>query len=86
MFIGMGKWETFFALCGSTYPWVKRRYFEEAGTGKYWWVWTTVNVTDAPAGNWNWTISGSYLNGTLKITPAGDNSINFFVTNYSKIP
>jgi len=85
VFIGMGTWETFFALCGSATPWCKRRFFTTTG-GDNVWVWKVIHVVGHQTGESNWTITGSYLNGTLVVTPEGNNPIPFNTTYYNPIP
>jgi len=86
--IGMGKWEAIFPPvgCSTATPWCKIPMTTEYPSGNYVWVWIVVNVTDAPDGNWNWTISGSYLNNTLVVKPNGEAPMTFHKTYYTPIP
>ncbi len=88
VYIGMGLWEAVFVppfSCPTSSPFCKITYFYEANTWNTYWVWVIVRVTGSTTGNWNWTISGSYLSGTLAVTPAGNSPILFNRTNYTKI-
>jgi hypothetical protein len=84
IFIGMGMWDLDNITCSTYSPFFKRTFFTEASTWNNYWVWVEINVT-GHSGSWNWTISGSYLNDALYVTPAGNSPIKFYRTNYSKI-
>jgi hypothetical protein len=85
VFIGMGTWEADFTglVCPSSRRWWKRRYTTDVNWNDYW-VWRSVSVT-GHNGDWEWTIAGSYENGTLNIYPAGNPSLPFNVTSYDPI-
>jgi len=86
--IGMGRWEldlTDLVCPNNSYPWWKRRWFTDVNWNN-WYVWVAVTVTQHTSGTWDWTVSGSYLNGTLVVTPSGNQSIPFQVTASDPIP
>ncbi len=85
--IGLGKWECDGTgeVCPSYNCWWERRYFTTPQWENYW-VWVAVAVDGHQSGEWEWRITGSYLSGTLKVTPAGNNGIPFNVTNWNPIP
>lgn len=86
VYIGIGIWDLDNFTCSWNYPWFKRTFFTEAGTFQTYYVWKVVNVTNHTSGDWLWTISGSYLNGTLAVTPQGNPAIYFNRTTYTPIP
>jgi hypothetical protein len=86
VYIGVGIWDLNNVTCSWNYPWFKRTFFTEAGTYQPYYVWAVVNVTNHTSGDWLWTISGSYLNGTLAVTPQGNPAIYFFRRSYTPIP
>lgn len=85
VFIGIGIWDLSF-LCPTNAQFFKRRFFTEDPTFKTWYVWTTVQVRGHTSGNWQWTITGSYLNLTLKVAPTGQTGILFRRTQENPIP
>ena len=85
MFIGIGIWDMDNFSCNYQTPWFKRRFFTDVSYQIHY-VWAVVLVNGHDSGDWNWTISGSYLNGTLKVTPANNTPIYFNVTTYNPIP
>jgi hypothetical protein len=85
VFIGIGTWDTDFFFCSTNYPWFKRLFFTDPNFYTYY-VYTIVRVNGHSSGNWDWTISGSYLNGTLSVTPARGGPIYFTVTQTNPIP
>jgi hypothetical protein len=85
VYIGIGIWDLDNVFCPLYYNWFKRRYFTDPSFNTYY-VWVVVNVTGHNSGNWQWTITGSYLNGTLQVTPAGNPGIHFNVTAGNPIP
>jgi hypothetical protein len=85
VYIGIGIWDLDDFLCPFGSTWFKRRFFTDPGFNTYY-VWTVVNVRDHQSGEWQWTITGSYLNGTLAVTPAGSSAIPFNVTAGNPIP
>ncbi|MBD0849740.1 hypothetical protein [Maribacter arenosus] len=84
VFIGMGIWDLDNVTCPLYYNWFKRTWGMTT-TNDMFWIWTVVNVTDENSEDWNWTISGSYMDGTLKVTPSGDSPIDFVATPYNPI-
>jgi len=84
VYIGIGIWDMDNFNCSYTTPWFKRTFFTTVNFRTYY-VWTVVQVTGHTSGNWTWTISGSYLNNTLVVTPAGGSSIKFNVTSNNPI-
>jgi len=81
VFIGIGQWEPIFEppyFCPTSSAWVKLRYFTSMDSYMYY-VYTVVRVTGHTGGNNVWTISGSYTEGTLVVTPQGGNPILFAV-------
>jgi predicted small lipoprotein YifL len=86
VFIGIGKWDLDNFLCPASRPWFKETWFTQSQTGTMWWVWRTINVSNHTEGTWEWTVSGSYLNGTLKVVPAGNAAIPFVLTQSDPIP
>lgn len=84
VFIGIGIWDMDNFSCSYTRPFFKRTFFTDYQWNTYH-VWVVVKVTDHQ-GEWTWNISGSYLNGTLKVTPAGNAGIPFNVTDGDPIP
>ncbi len=84
VFIGIGIWDMDNFSCSSSRPFFKRTFFTDYQWNTYH-VWVVVKVT-GHQGEWAWTISGSYLNGTLKVTPAGNTGIPFNVTDGDPIP
>lgn len=85
VFIGIGVWDLDNFFCSLGYNWIKRRFFTDPNFNT-WYVWVIVQVTGHNNGNWQWTISGSYLNGSLVVTPANSSSIHFNVTGGNPIP
>jgi hypothetical protein len=85
VFIGIGIWDLDGQLCPTSAPWFKRRFFTEPNFNLHY-VWTTVSVTGHSGGDYGWTVSGSYLNGTLVVTPSGGAAIPFNVTPNNPIP
>jgi hypothetical protein len=85
VFIGVGTWDLDNYFCSLGRNWFKRTYFTDPGWNNHY-VWVVVNVTGHQAGDWEWVVSGSYLNGTLKVTPAGNAGLPFHVTPGSPIP
>lgn len=85
LFIGIGIWDLDNFLCQYTHPWFKRRFFTDPSYYTYY-VYTIVSVSGHEGGNWDWAISGSYLNGTLVVTPSGNDPIDFTVTQSNPIP
>lgn len=85
VFIGIGTWDLDNFFCSLGFNWFKRRFFTDPSFQTYY-VWNHVIVTGHASDNWNWTISGSYLNGTLVVTPAGGSGIPFQVTTGNPIP
>ena len=85
VFIGIGIWDLDNFFCPSSSPWFKRRFFTDLDFNT-WYVWTEVHVTGHSSGTWDWTIGGSYLDGTLAVTPAGGSAIPFNVTSGNPIP
>ncbi len=85
VFIGIGVWDLDNFFCSLGYNWFKRRYFTDINFYT-WYVWVIVQVTGHNDGNWQWTISGSYLNGSLVVTPANSSPIYFNVTSGNPIP
>lgn len=86
VFIGVGCWDPATAMCGTQYPWTKISYAMEQGTFNMYWFWKVVNVTGHQNGNWNWTVSGSYTNATLGVTPEGKSKVLFNMTSNDPIP
>ena len=85
VFIGIGTWDLDNFFCSTPFNWFKRRYFTTADFLTYY-VYTVVRVTEHYSGNWDWTITGSYLNSTLVVTPTGSSPIGFYVTRVDPIP
>jgi hypothetical protein len=87
VFIGIGKWETndVGSCSDSESTWFKRTFATDQNFNLYW-SWVVVRVTDHTSGDWEWTISGSYQDGTLVVTPAGNSSISFQLTQSNPIP
>jgi len=88
VFIGMGIWETDLAsgFCSLSHPWIKTRTFTDTNWNSHY-VWVEVQVSGHSSGVWEWTIDGSYTSTTpLKLTPAGNSSIFFNITDYDPIP
>ena len=73
------------AFCEPGFNWFKRAYLTDINSNTYY-VWTDVEVHDHDGGNWEWTIAGSYLNGTLAVTPEGGEAIPFELTDQNPIP
>ena len=88
-FIGMGIWgnelEDEGLVCGNNFPFYKTRFFTEYIGGPLYWVWVEVFVEGHTSGVWEWTITGSYLDGNLSITPAGNQVIPFALTNSNPV-
>jgi hypothetical protein len=82
VFIGMGLWETDVVsdACPMDFPWFKRTWGTRTDFSLFW-VWVAIGVSNHPNPTWDWTITGSYLSGTLAVTPVGDAAIPFNVTN-----
>ena len=84
VYIGIGIWDMDNFGCNYSTPFFKRTFFTD-----YQWntrhVWVVVRVT-GHEGEWNWNVSGSYLNGSLRVTPAGNAGISFNVTDANPIP
>ncbi|MDH3198627.1 MAG: hypothetical protein OEO21_10350, partial [Candidatus Krumholzibacteria bacterium] len=85
VYIGIGIWDLDNVFCQLYYNWFKRTYFTDPSFNTYY-VWTVVLVNGHQSGEWQWTITGSYLNGTLKVTPANSAGIAFNVTPGNPIP
>jgi hypothetical protein len=85
VFIGLGLWDMNNFLCSSSSPWFKRTYFTDTSYNIHY-VWRTIRVQGHTGGNMVWTISGSYLNGTLAVYPQGGSPIYFNVTPNNPIP
>ncbi len=85
VFIGVGIWDLDSFFCSTYYPWFKRTYFTDVNFYTHY-VWVVVHVADHTSGNSAWNISGSYLNGTLAVTPAGNPPLFFNVTDSNPIP
>jgi hypothetical protein len=85
VYIGIGIWDLDNVFCQLYYNWFKRTYFTDPNFDT-WYVWTVVLVNGHQSGEWQWTITGSYLNGTLKVTPANNPGIAFNVTPGNPIP
>lgn len=85
VFIGIGTWDLDNFSCPASRPWFKRRFFTDVSF-QTWYVWNVINVTGHTSGDFLWTISGSYLNGSLVLTPAGNAPIVFQVTTGNPIP
>lgn len=68
VWLSMGVWQTDFFSC-STIPWVwtRRTSFQTSLSGPLYYVYAVVNVTGHASGTLDFTISGSYLNGTLQV-------------------
>ncbi len=85
VYIGIGIWDLDNFFCSTFSPWFKRTYFTDTNFDTYY-VWVVVTVTGHASGEWAWTISGSYLNGTIVVTPSGNPPIHFSVTANNPIP
>jgi hypothetical protein len=85
IFIGVGIWDQDNKFCQIGFNWFKRTYFTDTNFFTHY-PWIDVQVNDHDTGNWVWTISGSYLNGTLVVMPAGANPLPFKITDNSVIP
>ncbi len=85
VFIGLGIWDMNNFLCSWSSPWFKRTYFTDSNYNIHY-VWRTIRVQGHTGGNMVWTISGSYLNGTLAVYPQGGSAIYFNVTPNNPIP
>jgi hypothetical protein len=85
VFLGIGIWDLDSFTCPTTAPFFKRRFFTDTNFN-LWYVYATVNVTGHASGNWTWRISGSYLNGTLAVTPEGGSAILFGISQANPIP
>lgn len=85
VFIGIGIWDLDNAGCPSSRPWFKRRFFTDPSFN-VWYVWTEVHVSGHDSGDFGWTISGSYLDGSLTVTPDGGSPIPFQRTQQNPIP
>ncbi len=85
VFIGIGIWDMDNFLCSWSSPWFKRTFFTDTNFNIHY-VWRTVHVQGHSSGNMVWTISGSYLNGTLAVYPQGGSPIYFNVTPNNPIP
>lgn len=85
VFIGIGIWDLDNVSCPASAPWFKRRFFTDPSFN-LWYVWAEVHVTGHESGDFGWTISGSYLDGTLTVTPDGGSPILFQRTQQNPIP
>ncbi len=85
VFIGIGAWDLNNVTCSSQTPWFKRRFFTTPDW-QYYYVHKVVVVNGHSSGNWDWTITGSYLQGTLKVTPQGSSGIVFDRTQTDPTP
>ena len=85
VFLGIGIWDIDSFTCPTSAPFFKRRFFTDTNYN-LWYVYRTIDVTGHTGGNWIWRISGSYLNGTLAVTPDGGSPIQFAVSQTNPIP
>ena len=87
VFIGMGIWETDLVtgLCSINYPWIKTRFFTDLDFNIHY-VWVEAHVSQHTGGIYDWTITGSYLDGNLSLNPTGSPSIPFNITTWNPIP
>jgi len=76
VFIAIGTWDLDNFTCSTYAPFFKRRWFTNTQNQNYY-VWAVIQVTNQNSGNWTWTISGSYLDLTLVVTPAGNSPLQF---------
>jgi hypothetical protein len=67
VWISIGRWELNSFTCPFSSPWIRTTSFVQLGTGALYYVYVIVNATNHTSGNWDYMISGSYLNGTLAV-------------------
>jgi hypothetical protein len=85
VYLGIGTWDMDNSGCPLGRNWFKRTFFTDPQWNLHY-MWVVVNVTGHRSGEWVWTITGSYLDGTLRVTPADTAGLPFRRTTWNPIP